>query len=303
MSHCASSFNLQGNLFVGKLLMNISDLLIDFRITARCHLNCNLCFRNTGIQDSTFDDIKIILNKMFALGFRKIGFTGGEPTCRSDYLHMITYAKSLGFLTYLSTVGDYFIRDLNILETNLDWIGLPIDGIDFATNSKSRSATMGNQHVRIANIFNHLSAHPTTIKLKLTTVVSKANIYHLKNIVNFMHKLPYNYNVWRFYQYCPIGNGISNKSYLEIDEDEFLKKVQELTIEFDDKRISYATAEERDSANVVMEPNFDIIIPIGSNYTYLCNMQHDTTDAIINNIFSRQDVLTKYNANRFWINK
>jgi hypothetical protein len=98
-----------------------------------------------------------------------------------------------------------------------------------------------------------------------------------------------------------IDLGISNKSYLEIDEDEFLGKMQKLKMEFSDQRISYATAEERDKANVVMEPNFDVIIPTGNNYTYLCNMQHDTIDAIVNNIFNRQDVLTKYNANRFWI--
>lgn len=50
-----------------------------------------------------------------------------------------------------------------------------------------------------------------------------------------------------------------------------------------------------------MEPNFDIIIPDGENYTYLCNMLNDSKEKIINSIFGNKIILDKCEKNRFWL--
>lgn len=281
--------------------MNIHELLLDFRITSHCHLGCDLCFRTPGIEDQTLGNIKKVISKMSSLGFRRIGFTGGEPTTRSDYLEMITYAKSLGFLTYLSTVGHKFIEHLDTLNQVLDWVGLPIDGIDYETNSLIRSASMRQQHEAIKSIFDYLSNEPTTVKIKLTSVVSGANIDHLSEIVSYVNKLPYKYNVWRFYQFCPLGMGKEKRAKLEVSTEKFLASMKSLQEQYPNSNLSGATFEERDKANVLMEPNFDVIIPEGENYSYLCNMQKDSADFIISAIMERQDILAKCEANRFWV--
>ena len=185
--------------------MKINDLFIDFRITSRCNAGCDLCFRNPEIKDEELNKILPIITKTFRVGFKGMGFTGGEPTIRNDYIEMIKHAKSCGFLTYLSTIGHNFIQQRNQLEGILNWIGLPIDGINFATNEAIRSDFMGKQHKILQDIFNALSERPTPIKIKLTTIVTKINIYELNSIVSFVAKLPYKFDMWRFYQFCPIG--------------------------------------------------------------------------------------------------
>ncbi|WP_323868290.1 hypothetical protein [Xenorhabdus szentirmaii] len=65
--------------------------------------------------------------------------------------------------------------------------------------------------------------------------------------------------------------------------------------------ISWATFEERDKANVVMEPNFDVIIPDGENYTLLGNMLTDPPDKILTAIFGNNEILHKCENNRFWL--
>lgn len=67
--------------------------------------------------------------------------------------------------------------------------------------------------------------------------------------------------------------------------------------------ISWATFDERDKANVVMEPNFDIIIPDGENYTLLGNMLTDSPGKIINAIFGNNEFMRKCESNRFWLDE
>ncbi|MEI8633803.1 hypothetical protein P4S72_20365 [Vibrio sp. PP-XX7] len=67
--------------------------------------------------------------------------------------------------------------------------------------------------------------------------------------------------------------------------------------------ISYATFNERDKANVVMEPNFDIIIPDGEGYTLLGNMLNSSPEHILNSIFGNKEIMLKCQNNRFWLDK
>ncbi|MGN8620281.1 radical SAM protein [Edwardsiella ictaluri] len=223
--------------FTGGFKMNVNDLLLDFRITSHCDLGCDLCFRNPGISDSSLDDAKLVINKMHDIGFRRIGFTGGEPTSRKDFISLIEYAKGKGFMTYLSTVGHRFIIDHSKLNSILDWVGMPIDGIDKETNTDIRSKKMSNQHRVIKNILIWLPKADNKIniklklKLKLTTVVSNSNVNDLNDLnelVSWVKNLPYKTQAWRFYQFCPLGVGKEKREKLEIDESVFKEKMQEL---------------------------------------------------------------------------
>lgn len=277
------------------------ELLLDFRITSHCNLGCDLCFRNPGIQDNTTTEILSVIDRMYQIGFRKMGFTGGEPTSRKDYIELIKYAKRKGFLTYLSTVGHRFSMDHAQLNDILDWVGIPIDGIDKEVNIDIRSDKMSNQHHVVKNILKWLSGVNNKINIKLTTVVSNSNIGKLHDIISWVNRLPYNVQSWRFYQFCPLGVGKEKREKLEIDEYLFLSEMRILKRDFPDVPISWATFEERDKANIVMEPNFDIIIPDGDNYTLLCNMKNDEKEKILSSIFGNPLVVKKCQDNRFWI--
>ncbi|MDW6093601.1 radical SAM protein [Vibrio rhizosphaerae] len=284
-------------------MLDINTLLLDFRITSYCNLDCDLCFRNPGIEDQSTERALSILDKMYQVGFRRVGFTGGEPTTRKDFLTLIEHAKKLGFMTYLSTVGHRFIMDHERLNGVLDWVGIPIDGIEKQTNSDIRSEKMGNQHRVIKDILTWLSQTNNTINIKLTTVVSQANAHQISDIVRWVNCFPYKIQSWRFYQFCPLGVGKEKRDKLEIDTDQFINTMKRTKNEFPDLPLSWATFEERDKANIVMEPNFDVIIPDGENYTYLCNMEKDSPEQIIHHIFGQPEIMQKCENNRFWLDE
>ena len=281
--------------------MDISSLLLDFRITSHCNLGCDLCFRNPGIEDSSLSRALTTIERMYKMGFRRIGFTGGEPTSRADYIDLIAHAKKLGFMTYLSTVGHRFMMDHERLNPILDWVGIPIDGIDKLVNTDIRSDKMSNQHRVVKNILTWLPNNNNHINIKLTTVVSQSNIYMLNDIVSWIEDLPFKIQAWRFYQFCPLGVGKEKRNKLEINTDIFLDKMNLLKKQHTNMPISWATFEERDKANVVMEPNFDIIIPDGENYTQLGNMLTDSPEKIITAIFGNSEIMRKCENNRFWL--
>lgn len=283
--------------------MDISSLLLDFRITSHCDLGCDLCFRNPGIQDSSLSSAINVIKRMYRMGFRRIGFTGGEPTSRADFLNLIEYAKQMGFMTYLSTVGHRFIMDHERLNPVLDWVGMPIDGIDKRVNSDIRSDKMSNQHRVIKNILTWLPNNNNRINIKLTTVVSQSNVNLLSDIVSWVEALPYKIQAWRFYQFCPLGVGKEKKDKLGIDTGVFINKMEILKKQHQSMPIRWATFDERDKANVVMEPNFDIIIPDGENYTFLGNMLTSSPDKIINAIFGNDEIMRKCESNRFWLDE
>lgn len=282
--------------------MDISSLLLDFRITSHCDLGCDLCFRNPGIQDSSLSSALNAIERMYKMGFRRIGFTGGEPTSRADFINLIEYAKQMGFMTYLSTVGHRFLMDHERLNPVLDWVDMPIDGIDKRVNSDIRSDKMSNQHRVIKNILTWVPNN-NRINIKLTTVVSQSNVNLLSDIVSWVEALPYKIQAWRFYQFCPLGVGKEKRDKLEINTDVFTDKMEILKKQHPGIPISWATFDERDKANVVMEPNFDIIIPDGENYTLLGNMLTDSPDKIINAIFGNEEIMRKCENNRFWLDE
>ncbi|WP_337013651.1 radical SAM protein [Pantoea sp. AS142] len=281
--------------------MDISNLLLDFRITSHCNLGCDLCFRNPDIKDSSLSSTLDVIERMYRMGFRRIGFTGGEPTSRADFINLIEYAKQMGFMTYLSTVGHRFIMDHERLNPVLDWVGMPIDGIDKRVNTDIRSDKMSNQHKVIKNILTWLPNNNNRINIKLTTVVSQSNINQLGDIVKWVDELPCKIQAWRFYQFCPLGVGKGKRDKLEINTDFFKYKMDILKKQHPDLPISWATFEDRDKANVVMEPNFDIIIPDGESYTLLGNMLKDSPDKIKNAIFGNAEIMEKCKNNRFWL--
>ena len=134
-------------------------------------------------------------------------------------------------------------------------------------------------------------------------MVSQSNVNLLSDIVSWVEALPYKIQAWRFYQFCPLGVGKEKRDKLEINTDIFIDKMGILKKQHPGIPISWATFDERDKANVVMEPNFDIIIPDGENYTLLGNMLTDSPGKIINAIFGNNEIMRKCEKNRFWLDE
>lgn len=70
-------------------------------ITSRCNLSCIHCYAEAGgllcPPDPPLKELKRVLDEAAALGCKKLQFTGGEPTLRSDLKELVKYAKAKRF--------------------------------------------------------------------------------------------------------------------------------------------------------------------------------------------------------------
>jgi len=83
-----------------------SELKLDFiwiEVTPNCNLQCIHCYtearvnKDEQLETLSKEEIEKVIGEAAELGCRKIQFTGGEPTLRSDLKSLIEYAKVKGF--------------------------------------------------------------------------------------------------------------------------------------------------------------------------------------------------------------
>ena len=68
-----------------------------FHLTRRCNLNCKYCYENKGIEDLSFENIKLVIDSEIKAKNKisTISFYGGEPLIRIDLIYQIVdYIKS-----------------------------------------------------------------------------------------------------------------------------------------------------------------------------------------------------------------
>ena len=79
-------------------------LLCNYYITTKCNARCSFCdiYKNKG-RHANFNNIKSNLLDLRKLGIRFIDFTGGEPLLHPQIHTILDYAKTLGFITTVTT--------------------------------------------------------------------------------------------------------------------------------------------------------------------------------------------------------
>lgn len=68
-----------------------------FHLTRRCNLNCKYCYENKGIEDLSFESIKLVIDSEIKAKNKisTISFYGGEPLIRKDLIYQtVDYIKS-----------------------------------------------------------------------------------------------------------------------------------------------------------------------------------------------------------------
>lgn len=87
--------------------MKIFDLKVGFSCNNDC-IHCVVADKRTT-KDQTTQEIKDLISELE--GDYMIGFTGGEPTIRKDFIDLVKHAKSKGFKTSVQTNGTMFSKD------------------------------------------------------------------------------------------------------------------------------------------------------------------------------------------------
>jgi len=162
-----------------------------------CNNNCIMCTtkpKEKNYRDRNTEDILDDLKKGINQGFRKVEFTGGEPTIREDIFDLVKSAKNLGYKDIaLSTNG----RILSYNKFTEELIKSGVGRVNFSLyghNAKLHDAitrTPQSFEQTIQGIKNVQKFPEVTIIIN--TVVSRLNYQYLTEIGNFLLSLGINF--------------------------------------------------------------------------------------------------------------
>lgn len=126
--------------FFGKPLFDSFDRRLHylrFSLTEACNLSCTYClpdgFPEWLRHKSTLnlDAIKNVLIAFRSLGFRKVRFTGGEPTVHKKCIEAVRFARDLGFESIAITTNALLINNLREWqEAGLTLLNVSLDTLD-----------------------------------------------------------------------------------------------------------------------------------------------------------------------------
>lgn len=101
--------------------------------TDNCNMRCIMCdqWRQTKTGELTTQEWKDLITQLHDVGINKIGFNGGEPLLRKDFVEIVRHVSSLGMSPALITSG--FLLDEAKLEglisAGIKHITVSIDGV------------------------------------------------------------------------------------------------------------------------------------------------------------------------------
>ncbi|MFH1275557.1 MAG: radical SAM protein [Candidatus Woesearchaeota archaeon] len=190
--------------------------------TARCNLNCKMCFFNRMAavkpNELTFEEIKKIFSEN---DFKSVNLIGGEPMLKQNFFEILEFFDKRGINYDLATNGT-LINENNIQKLadckGLVSVGMSIDGPEELHN---QIRGMGNAYQKTINSFKLLN--DKGIVNTIVTVIMKENLPYLKHIVDIAHrnKIKFVYfEIERYYISHELKESMRVLNFLQEDLDE-----------------------------------------------------------------------------------
>jgi len=121
------------------MLLRRKPVLCNYYVTYRCNATCSFCDiwerPSPYVNSENFSRNLIDLKK---LGVKIIDFTGGEPLLHQHIHLMLKEAKSLGFITTLTTNGLLYPKKAGLLKGLVDMLHFSLDSPDEESHNASR---------------------------------------------------------------------------------------------------------------------------------------------------------------------
>lgn len=234
----------------------MKNLAVNYHITRECNMMCKYCFATFEEPNQHYlslDEKKLVLRKL-SEHFDKITFVGGEPLLDKDLLALIRYSKELGMTTMLvsngSMITDEFLKNI---KNYLDWVSLSIDSLNNETNERigRRCFSFKAEKATYLKLIKKIKKYG--YKLKINTVVSKANI--LEKFGEFVEEVAP--DRWKIFQVLKIEN-VNEKEFnkFKVSKEEFQLFLQQNIM----PKISHITVAEDNNS---MECSYYMVNPEG----------------------------------------
>ncbi len=211
---------------------------INFHIKKECNMKCRHCFAEfKECQEVDLDIAKQIVEQIAKIkSFKKINFSGGEPTLFKGIVELMEYAKSKGLKTSIVTNGSVLFKYKELrsrIAHTTDILALSIDSFDSEINKKI-GRVYGNKYLSfddIQNIIASVREINPKIQIKINTVVTKTNCN--ENLYDYVAQIkPVR---WKIMRMMPIEGEHDNResqNLIPTDQEfqEFLNKNNKPTI-------------------------------------------------------------------------
>lgn len=179
----------------------------DLKVGFTCNNNCVHCVitDKKSTKDLTTDEIKNIISSRPIEDI--IGFTGGEPTIRKDFIELAKFAKEKGHEVYLQTNGTKFSNEIFAKEASryIDHILIAIHSCNRDVHDKIvQSSGMWDKTI---NGFKNIIKY--NINYSTQTVISKLNISNILETYDMIQEMSPNCKM-NFTFPHPNGNAYRN---------------------------------------------------------------------------------------------
>ncbi len=252
---------------------------IHYLIGNKCNLNCDFCFSNKILSDSSFELKKKIVAEIVNSDIKIVTLSGGEPTIAKDFLKILKYMHSKGLTIILHTNGlkinKRFATDI---AKYVSRVSLSLDGSNPKNSIKMRkNKNFFKNTLYLIDIFNALKKD-----VNVKTLVTKQNINDIINIGNILSKMPIKY--WSLLEFNAINKAKINKQKYLTDQNEFEKVVLKCKKEFPNLNIKFRKYNDQ-------EQKYCFIVSNGKVYTYV----KDKGDTLIGNVNNEnlKDIIKK----------
>ena len=187
--------------FISNLFDVKAPLFCGHKVTYNCNLRCKMCpFWKRTSPDSSLEQEKAILKRVYDSGACGIAFEGGEPLLRNDLVEILAFSRSLPLHTSLITNG-------TLLESRIDEIASYINGVVYVSLDglkKTHDAIRG-----VGGSFRKavrgISAAKENVAVTINTTIMAENIDEIESLVGLAKELGTKISVAVAHEYCNVN--------------------------------------------------------------------------------------------------
>lgn len=169
-------------------MFKLPPLLLHYYITTRCNCRCSFCdiwkLPHQQRINASLDDVMLNLQHGRNLGLRFVDFTGGEPLLHKHLPEMLRRAKTLGYLTTITTNGILYPNVANALRGQVDFLHLSLDALHNPTHDALRGRRTFERVMQSLDVARALGERPD-----LLFTVTPKTVQHIKPLAQFAKRL------------------------------------------------------------------------------------------------------------------
>lgn len=166
-------------------------MLISWNTTKRCNLNCVHCYRESGIDVDTSNELtteegKNLIAEIKRAGFRMLILSGGEPLLRDDIFEMVAVARKEGLIPAMGTNATLLSREVadELFKSGLKGVAISVDSLDKKYHDEFRGQ-VGAFDKAQEGIDNALAAG---LRVQINMTVTEKNQEEFANLVSYYEK-------------------------------------------------------------------------------------------------------------------